>query len=564
MKTTRALVAAALCSLACFSSNAQVMRSRAEASRLFGEQKHAEAAEIYAGLAKANPYDGSLWAGLGYCLHAQKKWKEAIPAYERAIALGQNVGGNLYNMACAYALLGQKEEALVALERCFRARFAEQETIEKDTDLDSLRSDPRFAALTGLTAGLKEKPAATREEGWKWDLDFYARRMEQMHYSLYRKVSREKLLAELAALKADIGTLSDEQARARLVKITALVGDGHTMSLLSEEGKTVMRRLPVHMYAFKEGLYVIGAASDQAELIGAKVLKVGKLPADEAMKAVRPYISIDNEMDYLMTGPGFLANPIILNAIGAAPDTAGAEFTFATASGSEKTVRLAPVELPRGHNGRLLPGFSYAYEACKEPLPLYLKDRDKPLRFELDASRKLMYFWFGAVQNPPQSTLGEFVESMFESIEKNAVETLVIDMRANGGGNTGLIQPLMNAIISSKTINRPGHLYVIIGRNTFSAAQNTVNLLDATTAARFVGEPTGSCPQFVGESTYFVLPHSRTRVYCSSRYWQYMDSTDQRCWVAPQIVAEPSFAAYSTNRDPAMEAVYAELADSAK
>ena len=47
----------------------------------------------------------------------------------------------------------------------------------------------------------------------------------------------------------------------------------------------------------------------------------------------------------------------------------------------------------------------------------------------------------------------------------------------------------------------PGHLFVIIGRRTFSAAQNTVNMIEKNTNATFVGEPTGSRPNFVGEST---------------------------------------------------------------
>lgn len=45
-------------------------------------------------------------------------------------------------------------------------------------------------------------------------------------------------------------------------------------------------------------------------------------------------------------------------------------------------------------------------------------------------------------------------------------------------------------------INWRGALFVIIGRNTFSAAQNSATLLDRHTHAVFVGEPTGSRPSF--------------------------------------------------------------------
>ena len=128
-------------------------------------------------------------------------------------------------------------------------------------------------------------------------------------------------------------------------------------------------------------------------------------------------------------------------------------------------------------------------------------------------------------------------------------------MRLNGGGNTGLVRPLIDSLIKNDRINRPGHLFVIIGRDTFSAAQNTVNLLESTTHATFVGEPTGSRPNFVGESTYFILPYSKLRVYCSSRYWQHVTSTDRRNWVAPQIAAEFSSSDFIENRDPCLAAI---------
>jgi hypothetical protein len=144
---------------------------------------------------------------------------------------------------------------------------------------------------------------------------------------------------------------------------------------------------------------------------------------------------------------------------------------------------------------------------------------------------------------------------MFQSIESEGLESLVIDMRFNGGGNTDIVQPLIHGLIRCDRVNRPGHLFVIIGRHTFSAAQNTVNMIEINTNAAFVGEPTGSRPNFVGESTFFVLPYSRLKVHCSSRYWQYASSIDQRTWVQPQIAAEMTCADICAGRDPCVEAV---------
>jgi non-specific serine/threonine protein kinase len=53
-----------------------------------------------------------------------------------------------YNAACVYAKLGETEAALSRLEHLVSGgRFGQRVWLERDTDLDSLRSDPRFDAL---------------------------------------------------------------------------------------------------------------------------------------------------------------------------------------------------------------------------------------------------------------------------------------------------------------------------------------------------------------------------------------------------------------------------------
>ncbi len=53
----------------------------------------------------------------------------------------------LYNVACAYALAGDVEQGIRYLEKSIRIGQAYREWIEHDSDLDSLRADPRFQTL---------------------------------------------------------------------------------------------------------------------------------------------------------------------------------------------------------------------------------------------------------------------------------------------------------------------------------------------------------------------------------------------------------------------------------
>jgi hypothetical protein len=96
---------------------------------------------------------------------------------------------------------------------------------------------------------------------------------------------------------------------------------------------------------------------------------------------------------------------------------------------------------------------------------------------------------------------------------------------------------------------------VIIGRATFSAAQNFSTLLDRHTEAIFVGEPTRSSPTFVGETIEFRLPYSQAYANASDLLWQSGWPMDYRPWLAPLLYTPPTFAAYRNNLDPAMEAI---------
>jgi tetratricopeptide (TPR) repeat protein len=54
----------------------------------------------------------------------------------------------LFNVACMEARLGRADDAIVHLEQAIADDDRIKENIRTDADLDSLREDPRFQALT--------------------------------------------------------------------------------------------------------------------------------------------------------------------------------------------------------------------------------------------------------------------------------------------------------------------------------------------------------------------------------------------------------------------------------
>jgi tetratricopeptide (TPR) repeat protein len=80
----------------------------------------------------------------------QKSYKDSIPVFKRVYFQfpKSSVGfTSAYNVACGYALLGLKEEAIDWLETSIKAGFSKIDHLRKDPDLDNLRSEKRYKRL---------------------------------------------------------------------------------------------------------------------------------------------------------------------------------------------------------------------------------------------------------------------------------------------------------------------------------------------------------------------------------------------------------------------------------
>ncbi len=100
-------------------------------------------------------------------------------------------------------------------------------------------------------------------------------------------------------------------------------------------------------------------------------------------------------------------------------------------------------------------------------------------------------------------TFEALTREVFAQLERTDTHRLIVDLRRNGGGNNYFGEALRKGIGHSH-INRPGGLYVLIGPQTFSAAQNLANRLERETFALFIGEPTGGSPNHYGDAKVTV------------------------------------------------------------
>ncbi len=98
-------------------------------------------------LVEKNPKNHAAWYLLGNSQHAQKKYADAIAAFDRSAQFPTYKAGSLYNKACSLSRLGKSEKALETLRQSFAAGFRNADQAENDQDFTALRELEDFKKL---------------------------------------------------------------------------------------------------------------------------------------------------------------------------------------------------------------------------------------------------------------------------------------------------------------------------------------------------------------------------------------------------------------------------------
>ena len=525
----------------------------------------AAAAGLLTGLAAQSPKNGEFRLMLARARFEMGDYAAAAGDYQAALDLKAADPATLsYRIAQCYALQKNAGLALRWLKAAVDLGYRRLEEARADPAFGWLREDRGYAEMLGLVDTSK----MSREQGWRYDIKFLADWIERRSYHPFRtetadryvsspKYTRQELAAAVAKLMADVPTLNDRQVEIEIFRLLAALGDGHTEMAGSRRRIEFAMTMPLAFYAFDDGLYVIAAAPKYRELVGARVLALDGTPAEAALRKIDELISHDNEMWLRTMEPHFLRHVPFLQDLGIIANDAKVQLSVQTAAGGRQTVTVdADPSAPDIWNQLPKPaGWIGIADASRAD---YQRDNGSPFWWRWQADEKILYVQYNKIADGEKQSLADFAQELGRAIDRYPVDKLVVDMRNNNGGNTFLNEPLLRVIAGSAKVNAAGHLFVIIGRRTFSAAMNAVSYFGRYTQAVFVGEPTGGRPNAPGDENFFTLPWSGIVVNLSDRFWQGAWPDDFSPWRAPDIAAPVTFADYAAGRDAAMEAIRAQ------
>ena len=541
----------------CFSQNnfKKSIETKDSITNHYQQKNYEKAQKLAAEYLSNNPYDIEavyLNAQISYHL---KQWPTAIIGFKKSIANGYNIAESKYNMACCYALQGNKAEASTWLQSAIDDYPSFYYQWMEDSDLATLANDTEY--LNQIYQ--YDRTANDRVSKWKADIDFFSNRMKQFHYNLFSNIIEEEWDAKVAELHNQIKDLSDEEIIVRFMNLSAIVGDGHTTIVPPISDKFNFKMSPFLIYIFDDGIYILETQKEYEHLLGSKLISINGMPIDDVLKRIHTIVPSDNEFGNKWLQPLVLNIPQLLYGLNIIDKKTEYTINYIKDGKHSKTNIKCEALL----TGDFLESWIYGFheqegwsKVNQSKIPSSQTNRKKPYWFEYLEVDQIVVFHYNQVQTDENENETAFIKRLNDFIANNPVKALVIDLRYNEGGDNTIYRPILNGIISNEKVNQKDKLYVLIGRRTFSAGMCFATEIEKSTNAIFIGEPTGSSPNFVGESGgVFQLPYSGIYANASNLYWQNSYAFDNRKFIAPNMYVEPKFSDYINGIDTSLKTI---------
>lgn len=356
---------------------------------------------------------------------------------------------------------------------------------------------------------------STWEEKWIEDIDYLKDSLIRKHANLFANITKEEFNHNIETLKNIVNELDYEEMKVEISKIVASVKDAHTAVIFPSK-----RYIPLKFYWFEEGIYIINTTEKYKDLLFKKVIAIENIKIEKVIDELSEVISYENQylfkaqsMKYLQVAE-VLYGLMIIDEVNRVKITVeNDEFSIETVSISE----LVYMELD---------------------LPIYAENAGENYWHRYLEYRHELYIKYNACRESGKITIKHKIEESIRFIETNKIHKVTIDLRNNLGGDSRLINPLIEYLKSSSTINTKNNLKVIIGRETFSSALLNAYELKFKTNGRIVGEPSGGKPNCYGEILKFTLPNSKLMVSYSTKYYKLIEDDEVMALYPDELILE--------------------------
>jgi hypothetical protein len=342
----------------------------------------------------------------------------------------------------------------------------------------------------------------------------YFRRLIAMDRS-FAPSTRAEANRRIDALEA-LGTVLDRpHFRVSLMQIDALADNGH--SRVENDPGATPAELPVRVVAFSDGLYVMRATENNAELLGGRVAAVDGQSIDAVMRKLEQLRGGTGDWRRLHASQ-YLTLQDMLFGIDVALDMQHSDWTVETPTGASVTKRLDAYTLTQSEpaafvtrwlSSEPLAGMGGSWRAVEpdHPLPISLADFDQAFRSLRLPGTCIQFVQLKSNVDQGGQRIRDFLSNTEKQLRQAPPCNVIFDLRYDDGGDYTNTYRFAREL--PKLIPPTGRVIMLTGPATFSAGISTAAFVKhaARERAVIVGEPVGDRLQFYSEGGQACLPN---------------------------------------------------------
>lgn len=393
-----------------------------------------------------------------------------------------------------------------------------------------------FLCIAMLLTSCRPFKHQSIDPGWKTDLELAKKELLENDVGLINnsRLSEQfgqhmdKIIERLPEFRFN------EQVQVELSEAIASLGQSHTQLVLEDDVV-----YPFKFFMLYDGLYVTDTIAPYKDTMYMKLVSVNQKPIHEIISKLSKIISHENSYGLKESLPQYLIRPSILKGLGILDDShTTVEFTFVD---EDRTLILdvSPVDANN-------------IQSIQSDLRniTYLNLKSEYYRYAYIAESKAIYVEYNVCQEDPNYPMNQFVSEVTKALEHSSPSRLVLDLRLNHGGNSSIIQPLIDQLKLQKT--KPKHIIVLIGRGTASSAIKNALDFKWELNAVLLGEPTNGDPNGPGEVYLFELPNTKFKIAYSSKRFYFLQADSKT--LEPDIFVEYTIDTFANGVDPVFNA----------
>lgn len=386
---------------------------------------------------------------------------------------------------------------------------------------------------------------------WEKDIKVLQKKLPEKHKYLFYVRTRAQFNKDIESLLTNYKNLSDLGVAIKMQQLVARLGDAHTnidwQNFIDDK-----KQLPLKLYWFKEGIFVLQTVEANKDLLGKRITKINQTPINTIIDSLSTLIVNDNISLEKGRVPKLIPNLQLLEYFNF---TKGDIAVIETEDlqGKLESFEVRPAILNKGNRITCnMDSISFPVKNEKEFFvdKYFEKDGIYYIQYNICYSKEVPPYNFKGDKNTLPSFI-EFGNKVIETINEKPIKKVIVDLRYNGGGSSPQGTEFVKKLSGVTKINQKGIMYVVISRHTFSSA--IINTLDFKkfTKATLIGEETGGKPNHFGEVKKFNLPSSKINVFYSSKFFRMVDKDVNT--INPDIKIEESFKDFQAGIDPIYE-----------